>query len=101
MEKSEYVQCRLTAATHQRLTAYLERLKAKAAAKPERYRPALSKGKVGLSDAIDQLLYFFDQEESRKRSYTQSRAKKDTLPQPLFDNLEVDRMIAEGCPNAD
>jgi hypothetical protein len=76
MAVESYVQCRLTEETHTRLRAFLERLKAKARASPGRFRPSLTKGKVGLSDAIDELLYFVDREEGRKASYSRAKTAK-------------------------
>jgi hypothetical protein len=100
MEQKQYVQARLSLDTHTRLTAFLERLKVKAKAKPSRYRPALCRGKAGLSDAIDELLFYFDQEETRKRSWSASRSKNGRKTAEKINPAEVLRMIDEGCPQA-
>lgn len=99
MKVERYVQCRLTVDTHTRLTAFLGRLKSKAARAPGKYRPALSRGKVGLSDAIDELIFRLDLEESRKKSYSKGRRRKGRMLGSIFEDPEVQRMIDEGCPN--
>lgn len=75
-----YVQTKLTQDVHARLTAFLERLKARARANPTRHRPGLDRAKAGLSDAVAELLWLADQEAMRKASHGRRKADPQTAP---------------------
>lgn len=94
------VQCRLTAATHARLTSLAVELRMKARAKPNAYPPFLTQGKVGLSAVIDYLMFKADGETARKRSYAQRNRPAETAKPRQPERREVARMVDEGCPQA-
>lgn len=97
--ETSYTGVRLQRGTHARLQAFLDRLKLKAKANPSKFRPALTAGKIGLGDAIDELLYIVDREEMRKSSYSRSKKKAEKInpAQPLL--FDMDRLADDGCPN--
>jgi hypothetical protein len=72
----EYVQCRLTADTHRRLTSLAAEMRVKAKKNPDSFLPGLTQGKAGLSVVVDQLIFWHDAETARKRSYGPNRRRE-------------------------
>lgn len=101
MEQRQYVQVRVSADTHKRLTSVLNELRRDAVVRPDDYLPGLSQGKVGLSDAIDQLIFARDTEKVRKRSYKDAKRNPRVTVVPPHRRGEIDRMADDGCPNVE
>jgi len=101
MSSPEYIQVRLLMATYDRLQAFLEARRAKARARPIRARPAMLKTRSSVADAIDELLFLYDNEEARKSAYSQKRAAERKAREDKPFCWEVNRMLEEGFPNGD
>lgn len=99
MKGPEYIQVRLLKSTYNQLLAFSEEEQRKARRRPHAYSRALTKARVSVCDAVDELLVRQYKEMERKRAWTTKRRAKQKAREDLPISLELDRMAEEGCPN--